>query len=253
MSKNAAQLLLELFDKWFESDGSPTGAGNRKNEKNQWLAETRLAVQYLDEIELFIRREGIDNPAVRRIQPYINKYWSWIFARQYGWTGENSRARNYISRAEIDALDGLASKPINLVGNPSRESMDRLRDVLPELIQEVDDDESLGTALKQYVKTVLVHAFEVLSLGSSASSFNQQNALNSLVSALGLAGFQSKNESKRTKWNAAAYLALSALAGGFFGEPGAHAYNFTIERAPETVHQITSSLHSAADDIVDAD
>lgn len=252
MAKNAAQLLLELFDKWFSDGTNPPEAGNRQADEDRWLSETRLAVRYMEELELWVAREGRSSPEMRRVLKYFPKYWNWIFARSYGWSGDSSRVKNYISQAEIDALDGLASKPINDFGNLPVGSIEGICEVLPQLVEEVDKETDLSQPLRQYVKTILVHAHNVLSLADKSSTFDQQNALNALVSALSLAGLEAKDEKRKTKWNSVAFWALTVLASSFLTSAGEGMYSLMIEPTSQTIHELTSQiLDSESDDVVD--
>lgn len=148
MAKNAAELLLELFDKWFAENGGYKQVQCRRSKIDGWLYESRLAAKYLEEIELWIQREGDSSRATERVKRYIPKYWKWIFAKGYGWSDTSSISRNYISQAEIDALDGLASKPINNLGDPSICSLEHICQVLPHLIEEVKQDYELSEPLR---------------------------------------------------------------------------------------------------------
>lgn len=251
MTKNAAELLLELFDKWFDEEGTYKQTQCRKSDSDEWLYESRLAAKYLEEVELWIQREGDSSRATERIKRYIPKYWNWIFAKQYGWGNDASISLNYISQAEIDALDGLASKPINNMGNLPKQSIDEVCKILPQLIDEVNQDKELSTPLRYYVKTVLAHAFQVLSTADKSSTFEQQNALNCLVAALNMAGIQVRDENRKKKWEAAAALIFTVLATSFLTAAGEGVYSVLVGPSEQKLQELTSKILEIEDDVID--
>lgn len=252
MSKNAAELLLELFDKWFSDDGSQIQAVCRESDVDSWLHESRMAARYLEEIELWIRREGNESRETKRVKRYIPKYWEWIFARKYAWNSDAARSRNYISQAEIDALDGLASKPVNYFGNLPISSVQGICNILPQLIEEIETDSDLSRPLKQYVKTVLVHVYNVLSVADRSSTFDQQNALSTLATALSMAGLNTRNEERKNKWQAVSLAAITLFGGGFVNAAGEDTYSMVIERSEQSMQELTSQYFDAeSDDVVD--
>lgn len=253
MAKNAAELLLELFDKWFAEGTNPTRAGLRSSDEDEWLVETRLAVRYMEELELWLAREGQESAEMKRVVKYFPKYWDWIFARSYGWSGDSSRVKNYISQAEIDALDGLASKPINNFGDLPASNVDSVRCILPNLIDEVDQDNDLPGPMKQYVKTVLAHAYEILSVADRSSAFDQQNALSNLVSALNLAGLQVKDEQRKKRLQTAASLVFTVLATSFFTAVGEGVYSVLVGPSAQKLQELTAEILELEGDVVDAE
>lgn len=225
----------------------------RRSKIDGWLYESRLAAKYLEEIELWIQREGDSSRATERVKRYIPKYWKWIFAKGYGWSDTSSISRNYISQAEIDALDGLASKPINNLGDPSICSLEHICQVLPHLIEEVKQDYELSEPLRQYVTTVLVHAYGVLSIADRSSTFDQQNALSNLVSALKLAELQVKDEQRKKRWETAASLVFTVLVTSFLTAAGEGAYSVLVSPSEQKLQELTSEILELEDDVVDAE
>lgn len=181
---------------------------------------------------------------------YIPQYWEWIFAKGYGFSGISA---NYISQSEIDALDGLASKPINNLGSPPIHSVEQVCQVLPQLIEEVKQEHDLSEPLRQYVSTVLVHAYGVLSVADRSSAFDQQNALSNLVSALNLAGLQVKDEQRKKRLQTVASLVFTVLATSFLTAAGEGVYSVLVGPSEQKLQELTAEILELEGDVVDAE
>lgn len=242
--KNAARLLYELFMKWYGEDGSFAQSNIRENGESQWLVESRLAIKYLEEIQLFIDREGEDAPAMKHIKQVLPRYWNWVFAKSQGWSRPSSE---FITPFEIYYLDGFDSKDMHQVGQPILETADLLLQNLPQLVREVDEDESLAPALKKYIKTVLIHAQKVLSVDSDSTAFDKQRALNELASMLGVGAKMTSNPEKSERWKKLGDLALTTFVSSFVAASATGLYTLAIEEGPGTIYELSSNFVSSVD------
>lgn len=222
MTKNSAELLYELFMSWWESGNYPNNSRTQIRENK--FRETQQATLYLTEIENFI--EFSDSfPTDHPLREAIPKYWSWIFA-----TGDWNGATNssYVSKTDIGLLYDFRYHPVNQVGKPVASSLQALLDELPRLIEEVDTDPGLNDDVKRYVKTILHHAYKVLSVDSGASVFEQERALSELAMALGLAAVQTQNSEKASGWKEWADKAASHFISGFMGAAGGSVWTLAL-------------------------
>lgn len=222
MTKNSAELLYELLMSWFESGDFP---GNSRNAVlGDEVAESRLAARYLGEIEALIDASE-DFPSDHPLRKAIPKFWRWIFADQT-WSGY--RNTNYVDGRDISLLYDFRYHPVNQVGKPVASSLQALLDELPRLIEEVDTDPGLNDDVKRYVKTILHHAYKVLSVDSGASVFEQERALSELAMALGLAAGQAQNSEKASSWKDWAEKAAGHFASGFMGAAGGSVWTLAL-------------------------
>lgn len=234
MAKTAAELLHELFISWIETGSYPSNS--RIGILGDSVKESRLAAEYLTEIEALIEASD-EYPEDHPLRKAIPRFWGWIFADN---TWANTVNSAYVDERDIALLYDFRYNPVNQVGKPVASAIHKLAEDLPTLIQEVDTDANLNDELKRYVKTILHHAYKVLSVDSHASDFEQEKALSELAAALGLAGFATKDEEKSNKWRAKANQALSHLTTGFLGAAGGSAWTLALQ-ASQTVQQITGS------------
>lgn len=233
LSKNSAELLYELFMSWWESGNFPENS--RSAVLGDAIEESRQAAVYLGEIERLMESSGF--PDDHPLRDAIPKYWGWIFAR-HSWSGYSNSS--YLSRTDIGLLYDFRYHPVNQVGKPVVDALQLFAQELPGLIEEVDSDASLNDDLKRYVKTVLHHAYKVLSVDSFASSFEQERALSELVMALNLASAQSTDPDKSKGWQEKAASACSHFISGFAGAAGGSAWTLAITAA-ESAGQIMGS------------
>ncbi|MFW0112716.1 hypothetical protein [Rothia sp. CCM 9416] len=234
MSKNAAELLYELFMSWWESGQYP--ANSRSTVMGDRILESQQAVIYLREVEQMIEAFGSfpdDHPLIEAIP----KYWNWIFAHQGLGSHPNS---NYLSKTAIGLLHDFRYHPVNQVGEPVASAMQPLTKGLPSLIEEIDSDGSLNDDLKRYVKTVLHHAYKVLSVDTKASVFEQERVLSELAMALGLAASQTNDQDKASRLKEWADTAVGHFFSGFMGAAGGSAWTLALT-AGEMAQQITGS------------
>lgn len=234
MTKTAAELLYEMFNSWMSSGEFPINT--RDQILGDRIKETWQASVYLKEIEAFLESDG-SFPEDHPLRAAIPKFWKWIYASA---SMANTGNSNYVDERDIALLYDFRYNPVNQVGKPVASAIHKFAEDLPALIQEVDAAADLNDELKRYVKTILHHAYKVLSVDSGASAFEQEKALSELAAALGLAGYVSNDEEKSNKWRAKANQALSHLATGFLGAAGGSAWALTLQ-ASQTVQQIAGS------------
>lgn len=101
--------------------------------------------------------------------------------------------------------------------------------------------------------TVLVHAYGVLSIADRSSTFDQQNALSNLVSALKLAELQVKDEQRKKRWETAASLVFTVLVTSFLTAAGEGAYSVLVSPSEQKLQELTSEILELEDDVVDAE
>lgn len=234
MTKTAAELLYEMFSSWMSSGEFPINT--RDQILGDRIKETWQASLYLKEIEALLEADG-SFPEDHPLQAAIPKFWKWIYASG---SMDNTRNSNYVDERDIALLYDFRYNPVNQVGKPVVSALHQVIEGLPALIEEVDADPDLNNELKRYVKTILHHAYKVLSVDSHASEFEQEKALSELAIALGLAVHATKDEEKAKKWRDIGSQVVSHLAAGFFGAAGGSAWAFALQ-AGEAVQQITGS------------
>lgn len=234
MTKNSAELLYELLMTWWESGSLPSNS--RSSLLGDRVRETQQATLYLTEIEDLLEADG-SFPKDHPLRRAIPKYWNWIYA-QHSWNNHGNS--NYLDEDVIGLLHDFRYHPVNQVGDLAASAMQSVTDALPSLIEEIDSDGNLNDDLKRYVKTVLHHAYKVLSVDSVASTFEQERALSELAMALGLAANQTKNSKNASAWKDWANTAAGHFASGFMGAAGGSAWTLAFT-AGEVVQQITGS------------
>lgn len=234
MAKTAAELLYEMFKSWLDSGTHPSNS--RQGILGDSMKESRLAAAYLTEIEALIEASD-EYPEDHPLRNAMPRFWRWVFADNT-WTNTGNTA--YVDERDIALLYDFRYNPVNQVGNPIAGTLHSVTEDLPALIEEIDADGDLNDELKRYVKTILHHAYKVLSVDSHASEFEQEKALSELAIALGLAVHATKDEEKAKKWRDIGSQVVSHLAAGFFGAAGGSAWAFALQ-AGEAVQQITGS------------
>lgn len=234
MAKTAAELLHELFTSWLESGSYPSNS--RQGILGDTVLESRQAATYLTEIEALLEASD-EYPADHPLRKVIPRYWQWIFANK---TWDGTRNSAYVDERDIALLYDFRYNPVSQVGKPVASALHEVTDNLPALIEEVDADGDLNDELKRYVKTILHHAYKVLSVDSRASAFEQEKALSELAAALGLAGLATKDDEKAKRWRGKANQALMLLTSGFLGAAGDSAWTWALQ-AGEAVQQLTGS------------
>lgn len=222
MTKSSAELLYELFMRWWEA--GPYPSSSRGSSRVAQVEESRLATRYLNELETLIEASGGLSDR-HPLKGAIPKFWSWIFAHE-SWS--NSLNSNYVTDTEIGLLHDFRYNPVNQVGQPVVSSLEVVREGIPGLIEEVDSDTSLNDDVKRYVKTVLHHAYKVLSVDSGASAFEQGQALSELAMALGLATSYTQDSEKASWWRQKANEAAGHFVSGFFGALGGSAATLAL-------------------------
>lgn len=199
---NPAQLLHATLERWSGNNqhSAQDARGLSEPGDSAAMIEHRIAMKQLSQIEELLGSLAAAGRRVAQYQQQIPQWQSMIMAIPFGWTS----AQPPFNQSSLAMLELLVDRLEDFVPAPTEDQRGSLSEIVSEIFQLLDEDNTLPADLHRHVWLVANHARTCLDEYNALGDFELQTAIDRLLVAVDRATNQTEHAGKweavRTKF-----------------------------------------------------